>query len=268
MKRIIFVIIYLAIFLSVAFAIYSWLKPKPSCTDGMRNQGEEKVDCGGPCSPCKEEIFTQDLQVKEKYFVYGGPGIYDVEAKIYNPNNQYGGSEFSYKFILKDAAGQNIAERSGKSFILPAQTKYIIETNLETGGAPQTVEVELGETSWEEFSGYEEPQLNIYYKQYNTVTGQPIFGEATGLLRNESTFDFGTIKVNVVLRDANGLPIALNSTIMNTVNSGEERDFRLIWPTSFPGNVQSIEMEAEANVFDSQNFLKRYLPPGEFQKYQ
>jgi hypothetical protein len=27
---------------------------KPSCYDGILNQGEEKIDCGGPCSPCKK----------------------------------------------------------------------------------------------------------------------------------------------------------------------------------------------------------------------
>lgn len=24
----------------------------PSCNDGIQNQGETGVDCGGPCSPC------------------------------------------------------------------------------------------------------------------------------------------------------------------------------------------------------------------------
>lgn len=40
-----------------------------SCSDGIRNQGEDGVDCGGPCEPCKEECnecsdgnkCTQDL---------------------------------------------------------------------------------------------------------------------------------------------------------------------------------------------------------------
>ncbi len=27
-------------------------KPCPSCFDGIQNQGEEGVDCGGPCRPC------------------------------------------------------------------------------------------------------------------------------------------------------------------------------------------------------------------------
>jgi len=27
-------------------------KPCPSCEDGIQNQGEEGIDCGGPCKPC------------------------------------------------------------------------------------------------------------------------------------------------------------------------------------------------------------------------
>jgi len=30
-------------------------EPEPSCYDNMQNQGEEDVDCGGPCDPCEEE---------------------------------------------------------------------------------------------------------------------------------------------------------------------------------------------------------------------
>ncbi|OYT41540.1 MAG: hypothetical protein B6U86_02040, partial [Candidatus Altiarchaeales archaeon ex4484_43] len=27
----------------------------PTCSDGIQNQGEEGIDCGGPCPPCKIE---------------------------------------------------------------------------------------------------------------------------------------------------------------------------------------------------------------------
>lgn len=29
----------------------------PTCNDGVRNDGEEGVDCGGPCEPCKEKTI-------------------------------------------------------------------------------------------------------------------------------------------------------------------------------------------------------------------
>ena len=30
--------------------------PPPTCTDGIRNQGEERVDCGGPCAACPASV--------------------------------------------------------------------------------------------------------------------------------------------------------------------------------------------------------------------
>ena len=32
--------------------------PCKTCSDGIKNQGEEKIDCGGPCKPCIEIPFT------------------------------------------------------------------------------------------------------------------------------------------------------------------------------------------------------------------
>lgn len=267
-KRIVIIIVYLAVFFLLGYLIYLAARSKPSCFDGKQNQGEEKIDCGGPCAPCAKIVQTQPLTVSEKDFVYGGPGKYDAIAKISNPNSQYSSPSFSYDFVLLDSSGKEIAKRSGKGFILPAETKYVIETGLETGLTPQTMEVKITDTRWNEFLDYEKPKLNIYSKRYDLISGGVGYSEAYGLLRNESTFDFGTIKINVVLRNAQGKPLALNSTVMNTVNASEERDFRLLWPTAFPGEVQNVEMEAEADVFDSQNFIKKYLPGGKFQELQ
>ena len=59
--------------------------PLPSCTDGIQNQGETGVDCGGPCAPCStggcesfpDIIATRDLPNagwNNEYNV-GGTGI-------------------------------------------------------------------------------------------------------------------------------------------------------------------------------------------------
>jgi hypothetical protein len=41
----------------------------PSCTDGLLNQGEEKIDCGGPCLPCDlcSDIRSGDTPIPEQY---------------------------------------------------------------------------------------------------------------------------------------------------------------------------------------------------------
>lgn len=42
---------------------FSFCNNKTTCSDKIRNQGEEKIDCGGPCSPCptcSDGIKNQD----------------------------------------------------------------------------------------------------------------------------------------------------------------------------------------------------------------
>lgn len=267
-KRIIIIIVYLLIFAILGYGIYSAVKPKPTCYDGKKNQNEEEIDCGGQCAPCQKPISAQELKIGEIAFVYGGPGRFDVMAKITNPNNEYGSPVFSYEFILKGAGESELARRSGEEFILPGETKYVIETNLETGIQPQSVEYQIKKADWQEFVNYQKPELNIYSKRYDPITSGVGYSEAYGLLKNESPFDFNFIRIKVILRDGLGKPIALNMTDMRTISSGEQRDFRLLWPLSFPGDVQNVEMEAGADVFDSQNFIRKYLPGGKFQELQ
>lgn len=265
--------IYVLLIAAVAGLLYWSLKAEPTCFDKKKNQGEEGIDCGGLCDPCKAEIKASDLLVQESVFIYGGPGKYDVLAKVRNPNDKLGSPKFYYKFVLKNAAGEILAEKEGTSFILPAETKNIIETNLETQEAPLGVTVEIKNTEWINFLDYakpeyESPRLNIYREEYRPVSSGIGFGNATGLLRNESPFDYHIIYVSVVLRDFSGDPIAVNKMEIRDLGAKEERDFQLFWPNSFPGVVEGIEAEAKTDVFDLDNFIEKKLPGGRFQGYK
>lgn len=265
-KRAVIITIYLIIFLSIGTIIFFAVAPAPSCTDGKKNQREEKVDCGGPCAACAEAPDVDPLTVTEQAVLFGGAGVYDVVALITNPNQDHGASSLSYEMVLRGNNGEAIAERRGTTFILPSETKQIVETNISASVAPSRVEVTVGDVRWERFSGYEKPQINIYNRQYAPISGGVGFAHAQGLLRNESPFDFSVVQITVVLRNAAGAPIAVHKTEMRTVDAGEARDFRLVWPNSFPGDVQRLEMEAVADVYHSQNFVRKYLPGGKFQE--
>lgn len=243
--------------------------PDATCFDSERNQGEQDVDCGGPCSAaCPEVHDPQDLVVREAAFVSGGEeGVYDVLGTIYNPNDELGASDIGYVFRLKGASGEVLAEMGGRSFILPQETKTILGVGLKAPSWPQSVEIVFADAEWEKFSGYQErPALSILYKRYEKITDGPFFAEATGTLSNDSLFDFGSIIIKVILRDADGKPIAFNQTEMNTVLSKENRDFRLRWPKAFPGEVASIDVEPEADIYHSENFIRRYIETGKFQE--
>lgn len=258
----------LAVLLSTVI-YYAFIKAPETCFDGRQNQDEIGIDCGGVCAAvCKEVIVGEDLQVKEMTFVPGGENRYDVLGKIYNPNDEIGASAFAYTVSLKDSGGAVLASRTGKSYILPQENKYILELNLETAAVPSSVSFEISDMEWTRFSGYQaKPTISIYQKRYGQISSGAGFGEAYGLLSNESPYDFRSIIVRVILRDESGKPLAFNTTEMRTVQASEERDFRLIWPSAFPGTVAKVEMEVDADVYHSDNFIRQYLPGGKFQEF-
>lgn len=270
LKRVVIISIFCVIFLALAFFLYGIISPDESCFDGKLNQSEKDVDCGGICSPCVNTAQAQELKIMEKSFVFGGNDTYDGLIKISNPNSSIGSPTFSYKATLFDEAGNVIDEKSGEGFILPAETKYValMGFSVEKDQNPARLDFEISNVKWEEFTKYQKPQLSIYSKRFNLLS-DIVGGEAYGVLKNESGFDFNQIKVNVILRGGENKLLALNVTQMNTVRSGEERDLKLVWPYQIQGEVENIEMEAEADTYNSQNFIKTYIPEQKlpFQQY-
>lgn len=243
---------------------YAFLKAPETCFDTKKNQNEQGVDCGGICTnACIEVVVGRDIETKEIAFVPGGNDRYDVLARVFNSNDTIGATSFRYTFELRDRGGTVLGTRSGTSYILPQETKSIIELNLEPSTVPAEVVLKITDVVWERLSGYQErPAVNIYQKRFGQVVEGFGFFEAYGLLSNESSYDFRTLTVRVILRDAFGKPLAFNTHRMDTINAHETRDFKLVWPLPFPGTVERADMEIDADVYHSENFIEQYFPGG------
>ncbi|MFZ1735394.1 MAG: hypothetical protein WAU31_00450 [Candidatus Moraniibacteriota bacterium] len=260
-KKVVFGAIYGVLFLCLAYLVYLPFKPPETCLDGKKNQNETGIDCGGVCGACVVEPVLEDIQVTESAWVLAGKGNeYDVVGKISNPNNDYGASSVAYTFRVLDASGGVLTEKSGTSFILPKEEKYLVETGLALSGKPSRVDVVLKEVAWEKFAGYKErPALDVYNRNFERASGTS-FGVAKGLVVNNSPFDFTSIGIVVVLRDGNSHVVALQKTDMQTLRSGEQRDFTLLWPDPFQGDVEKVEVQTDANVYRTDTFIRTYLP--------
>ncbi len=254
-----FIIFLLAVLLGI-IVYYGFVKEKETCFDKKQNQNEKGIDCGGVCSlACPEIVTGEDLQIKESRFIVSGKNTYDILAKVFNPNGEIGAVSFSYTAVLEGAEKQVLASRVGMGYILPFENKYILEFNLESNTVPANVSIHIDNIEWERFSHYQErPAVNVYQKNYNILQSSAIFSEATGLVSNESPYDFRSVIVQVILRDKDDIPLAINSTVMNTLRANENRDFRLTWPTFFPGTVEDIETVIDADVYHSDNFINQY----------
>lgn len=253
-KQIIITTVFVVSASLISFFIYSIVTPDATCSDKKQNQSEKGTDCGGPCTPCKV-VQAADLAVQETSFVIGGNSTFDVIARIYNPNDSIGAKKFNYTFTLKDASGNVIASRSGSNFILPVDSKYVAELGLtvENGTSPAKAEIAINELEWVPLGDMEKPALGVYSKKFDKApTG--VGSEAEGLLRNESNYDLNKISIVIVLRSAEGRIVGVNMTEKNVVKVKEQRDFRLNWPYALPATVQKMEVDAQSNVLDPQNF--------------
>jgi hypothetical protein len=105
------------VFFSVVFfsVYYLFIRVPPTCTDGKQNQDEMGIDCGGICTnQCEPPLNAKDIVTREVAFVPADRGSYDVLARIYNPNDIAGASQFSYKLALRDSAGNVPEEKPTK----------------------------------------------------------------------------------------------------------------------------------------------------------
>ena len=265
-KRITIIAIYVIIFLTFIGMIISLIIPGPTCFDGKKNQKETDIDCGGPCGACETELVGKDLVVKDSYVLYGGEGRYDVVANIHNPNALFGGEKVFYTLDILDSSGEVLDTRSGETFILPNENKYIVEVSLESHMQPSTVETTIEKVDWVKFTDFDSPQIIVKNQKVGLVeNGGTDYARAAGLVSNESSYDFHDVLINVIILDKRGVPIAANTTVQKTLDANTQRDFILNWPHKFPGDINNSIMQAETNVFDSLNFMKKYLPGGKYQ---
>lgn len=269
-KRLIIVVIIALSLLVFGTLMYYWLRPTQTCTDGIENQDEEGIDCGGVCRiACVVPVVGNPLTVPEVAFVADGTGKYDVIARVTNPNQLIGADPFSYAFILVDANGNELTRETGSAWILPHETKTILAIGLPSMVTPAKVLFEIQDVAWQELTEYREaPKLTVYEKKFALTSSSVSYAEVSGVLVNESAFDLRKVVIRAILRDASGKPVAVNQTQMSTLSVNAREEFHIIWPKAFSGTVTQVEVEADSNVYNQENFLKRYQPNGRFQDFR
>lgn len=262
-KKFIIILLYLFLIISLGFIVLTLVKPKPTCNDGIKNQLEEGIDCGGPCAPCEENLEIEDISIQEIEWVDTATDKIDVVASIKNPNSLFGASTLRYRINFFDLQGQKIYEtRWLKDFILPQQEKYLLAQEIEVPGSPAEVKVEIGDVDWKKFTTKEQnPRLEVILTEFGDSFRKDVSGfyRVTGTLVNESSLDLEVIKIKVVLRNAKGDLLATNSQVVNTVYSKEKRDFNIPFPSDYNmSEVTKVEIKPETNIFDSDNTVKFY----------
>ena len=254
----------ISVFLITVFvsAYFNWFYEGATCSDGKQNQKEDGIDCDGPCSFSCERLTIKNPQVEWTKFVELKDSRYDLAAKIINSNPNFGLAQMDYIFSVFDEADKLIIEQKGKSFLLPSQTKYLVETNVFLAESPAKVELKIesvDKSEWRKISqDYKEPEIYIHDKQIKLAESESEQTQASGIIKNNSDFDFDKILVAVILYDEDKKIIGVNKTEARTVLAGEDRYFSVLWFSPILGEVRSADMRVETNLFYNDNFIRRF----------
>jgi hypothetical protein len=270
LKRIIITIVYVVIFALLATASYYLFRTKPTCSDRVKNQGEEGTDCGGPCAKCELIPNIENIKIIRKAIIPAGSGKYDALVEINNPNVQFGVASFGYSFDFSDENGAIVTKKEGSGFILPAETKNVLAFNIELAKAPANFEFRIKSFEWQRFLEYEEPNITVYGKEFSFISDGSGFAQLKAKIQNKSGYDFRKITTKAVIKNMNGVPVAVNQTDNNDIKVNEEREVVFRWNDPFSQEIdaQDIEIEPEVDVFSSDNFMKKYGTPGQYESYK
>ncbi len=267
LKQAVIALIYLILLSGVVFLIYYSNRPEPSCFDNICNQGEEEVDCGGPCIPC-ELMHIKPLEVLWTGEVLVEDNLYDLSARIKNPNQNYGSASFVYSFELRDSEGNLIDEYSDLTFILPNQTKHLVNTRVSVNGKIARIKLSFGNIEWQRLENCQIPELAVHQKKYRLLDdSQPGESQVSAILVNKTDFDFDEVNIDILLFDAYHHLLGLNTHEVKTLLAGQERDFFATWFRKIDGQVSFVEIEAETNIFDNDNYLSPEAKKERFQEY-
>lgn len=253
-KQIIYGLFYLLIIFAVVYLFYiAALRPAPSCFDGKQNQGEEEIDCGGPCQTCATR-HLDSIQAQRAVLIDSpieGESILIFQME--NPNAHFGAGELDYLVSLfEDKAGdsQPLLEFQAQSFIYPGELKTIVYPGVKIDETEvENIGIEIGNINWlprEEYSRPETIVRSVATEIRDEGSLRPKLA-VTGIVRNENPYDLSAVEVSVQISSQLGRISIASKSLIGAIDGFSDREFEIIIPLR-PNQILDLEAKPRVTV--------------------
>jgi len=228
--------------IAVCILIFILLLPKsaPSCFDGKQNQGEQGIDCGGPCARLCSDQYDAPQILWTRAVQLTTTGLY--AALIYGENSNFGAAAAQVPYSVKIYDSNNILLSSSVGVTdIPAShifTVFIDGINLHDK-APARIDFAFTSSPvWQKSSAPE---------QFITTTATALSGTSTrpvlaATIHNSSLSDLNNVESVAILYDTNGNTVSFSKTLTDTVPAGGDANLIFTWPQAFSSAVVKIEI--------------------------
>lgn len=187
----------------------------------------------------------------------------DAVARLYNPNPRAGVVEYPVTFILLDAQGETIAQRTETTYLLPGSIQYAVALNIPVRAKVAKVEVQRLESPLFVAlpSTLTLPSFGTLLQERTQLQrGSTSIEQQVGLVTNNSTFDFQRVEVVVVGVNEIGRMVGVGKTFVGELKVGEQRQFTVQWPAASQASRQVVLLAA-TNIFKEENIIRAIGDP-------
>jgi len=197
-----------------------------SCFDGKRNQGEQGIDCGGPCPDCSSNF--QPLEIGSVEFFPAEGNRTNFAVSIQNPDSDYG-LKLDYELRAYNRFGFRFFSFLDRAELGPGEQKYIFIPAAADFRDVRRADLEIED-------GERWPAAEFSY----TVRIEDVATAAladrvrtTGRIVNQSVEEIGIIELGAFVFDQNDRLINFSSGLISNLAPFSEREFFLEIPNQF-----------------------------------
>lgn len=210
--------------------------PEPSCTDGMKNQDEEGLDCGGSCARICEEAARAPVVSFSRLIPQNGRT--DLVFYIENPERASRNEDAAFSYAIYSERGDLIASSTVPVYLPPQKTVPVFVPGvLATSTAKAKVFVELADLgTFIEVGEGAYPAVESFRLTDATTTPKL---SATILYDGERTIREVPVVATVFTGD---VAIGVSATVLSRLVPGVPAEAVFSWRTPFPRTPERVEI--------------------------
>ncbi len=245
-RIVIMTILFLVVAALAAVTLIATLHDTPSCTDGVQNQDETGVDCGGSCAylcfaaqQAPATIFTRALSET--------PGRTDVIAAVLNKNIFAAAKDVRYTLTLYGDDLAVLATREGVLDLPPAGSaeggRVLVYVPALFSGTTRVKSANLAiDTASIRWFDLSEDSRIIPSVGNFTLTRETTAPRISVVLANPSTRTIANLKTLVAVYDAAGNVLAASQTVVTAIPPQGSAEAVFTWNEPFAAPVSRIEV--------------------------
>lgn len=240
LKQLIYGALYLLIIAGIVYIPTRIFKAAPSCSDGILNQDEEGVDCGGSCQDCAI-LSLKPIVVLPK--VIQNPLNLNktiLFTELRNPNAAYGASAFTYSVVFYGKNNEVLSTYSQDSLIYAGEVTYRTDLTLDVPFDQITrVEGSSVNPRWKSLAEMISPKTQVRDLQarFEDERGRLVI---TGIIKNDNAFDIRRAVIHALVSQTGGGVVGVSKAIVQDLTPLEDRAFEIFMPVPSGVNPEML----------------------------